>query len=231
MKKNGFTLIELLVVVAIIAVLVAVLLPALQSAREQGKRVVCQTNLKELGIIFVFYAEDHNDFIATNVVQPGGSRWYDILAMYRETAVRSKNRNIQVCPAQDVVVWDTQPDGTKVNPITNYAQTDALMAAFHRRLWCTGKEWWPPFRFSQVTDPQIKVNLMDATTHAVESCVFLFWNDIRYQTEVASIHQIGTNALYMDGRAGWSDWKTFVAQIDIPPYGDLDKLSKFFPDW
>ncbi len=226
-KRNGFTLIELLVVVAIIAVLVAMLLPALKSAREQGKTVLCQTNLKALGLMFGFYAGDYNDFIATNLVQPGGSRWYDILSIYREAAVRSKNRNIQVCPAQDPVVWDSYPD----SPITNYAQTDALMTGFHRRLWCTGKEWGPAFRFGQVVDPQTKVNLVDAADSAVEGCVFLFWNDIRYQREVAKIHHFGTNALFMDGRAGWTKWATFVAQIEVPPYGDIDKLSKFFPDW
>lgn len=46
--RKGFTLIELLVVIAIIAVLMAVLMPALQRAREQGKRAVCLSNVKQL---------------------------------------------------------------------------------------------------------------------------------------------------------------------------------------
>ena len=59
-KRHAFTLIELLVVVAIIAILMAILMPALNRAREQGKRTVCHGNLKTLTLAWIMYA-DEND--------------------------------------------------------------------------------------------------------------------------------------------------------------------------
>jgi prepilin-type N-terminal cleavage/methylation domain-containing protein/prepilin-type processing-associated H-X9-DG protein len=61
-KTKAFTLIELLVVIAIIALLMSILMPTIQKAKKQAQSVICQSNLKQWGLVLNFYADDNNGF-------------------------------------------------------------------------------------------------------------------------------------------------------------------------
>ncbi len=63
MKKKGFTLIELLVVISIIALLLSILMPALSKVKEMGRRAVCSSNLKQIAIGILTYAQSNDDVL------------------------------------------------------------------------------------------------------------------------------------------------------------------------
>jgi prepilin-type N-terminal cleavage/methylation domain-containing protein len=75
--RRAFTLIELLVVIAVIAILAAMLLPSLSKAKEAGKRTACGSNLRQINLAFVLYAQDNAECLP-NTGDPFlwmGRRW------------------------------------------------------------------------------------------------------------------------------------------------------------
>ena len=77
MRNKAFTLIELLVVISIIAILTAIALPAFRGVQERAHGLQDANNLKQLGIGFVAYPNDHDDTIMTtaSLAATSGTSW------------------------------------------------------------------------------------------------------------------------------------------------------------
>ena len=72
-NKKAFTLIELLVVITIIALLVSIVMPALNKARDNAKRVVCASNIKSIGQGLMVYTSSNRDKLPEALYNNTGS--------------------------------------------------------------------------------------------------------------------------------------------------------------
>ena len=72
---HAFTLIELLVVIAIIAIPASLLLPALAKTKTKAQGIQCMNHMKQLSLAWLLYADDHNDNLVFNALDPSSPGW------------------------------------------------------------------------------------------------------------------------------------------------------------
>jgi prepilin-type N-terminal cleavage/methylation domain-containing protein/prepilin-type processing-associated H-X9-DG protein len=192
LKRNGFTLIELLVVIAIIAILAAILFPVFAKAREKARQSSCLSNVKQLNLAVIQYAQDYDECL------PFGQMDYSfgtVMALGNITNAAQpshlmpyiKNSQVAICPSLAGVCgygWghNHQPyrSGTGVTP-------------------------FPTVSIGFYNYPAEQLLFMDSqsgtTSYTWVYCPH-FANDSG-NGYVATRHNEGSNVAFIDGHAKW----------------------------
>ncbi|MFA4017004.1 MAG: hypothetical protein RUDDFDWM_002116 [Candidatus Fervidibacterota bacterium] len=151
-RRLGFTLIELLVVIAIIAILAAILFPVFAKAREKARQASCQSNMRQLALGMLMYAQDYDErFVSCyddgNGYPAGRIIWADKILPY------VKNRQIFVCPSSNASA-DPVPGGWP----NNLQRTRYQMPMFH----VFPEGWMNPVSMAAFVSPAETVMLLES---------------------------------------------------------------------
>jgi prepilin-type N-terminal cleavage/methylation domain-containing protein/prepilin-type processing-associated H-X9-DG protein len=124
--RTGFTLIELLVVIAIIAILAAILFPVFAKAREKARQSSCLSNLKQIDLAYMAYAQDYDGMAPDNLMGrdisgasaafPPCHTWCEIIQPY------VKNTQVLKCPS-----WGYTYTGHITGPTWGYGAVQEVL--------------------------------------------------------------------------------------------------------
>ncbi len=124
--KDGFTLIELLVVIAIIAILAAILFPVFAQAKEKARQTSCLSNVKQLALAFLMYAQDYDERMPFAYKMAADWSWTSAWDYYAEgwpptyrlglIGPYTHNEQINACPtARGLESWGRPYSGYAYN--------------------------------------------------------------------------------------------------------------------
>jgi len=208
-KTRGFTLIELLVVIAIIAILAAILFPVFARAREKARQSSCQSNLKQIGLACLAYAQDFDEKMVASIRPMGGYYYYwaDLIQPY------AHNYQMVVCPSGGYVVTAYRPPVvTPGSGVVTYPQLDCSYAMPEMRVDGYNNAIYPvpESPIGQIQDPAGTFMLVDSTSAVIYSGTTAVYGT-RYNltdltdlsnirmSQVSKRHNDGFDACYADG--------------------------------
>lgn len=150
MKTNraAFTLIELLTVIAIIGILAAILIPVVGRVRDHARTAACTSNLRQLGLAVLLYANENDDFLPPSR-HPSLEFWNVFIEPYI-----SGEREVLLCPEQPIPV--TRPV-SHPNPPRTYAVNQLAFGEDPR-----GTDPRGPRRVTDIQRPSHVIMLADA---------------------------------------------------------------------
>lgn len=162
-RRCAFTLVELLVVIGIIALLVAILLPAMNRAKEQGNRIKCGSNLRQLGVAIQLYTEDNKGFFPACAAGARPEDWIywqstrniddGVLVKYFG---KKFNVGVYTCPSDDAT---SRASGYKYSYSINYNMTG----------WPHPGPWTRvPVKVSGVRQPSSKILFIDESSETID---------------------------------------------------------------
>jgi prepilin-type N-terminal cleavage/methylation domain-containing protein/prepilin-type processing-associated H-X9-DG protein len=166
-KPSGFTLIELLVVIAIIAVLAAIIFPVFAKARARARQAGCLSNIKQLGMATLMYADDYDEAFPPfgyQVNVPGEGLVWQYWFGREHGSWPNYTYNLKEGTLQPYTVTikvDRCPDFRPTHPIYG----DGLGYGYNREVGGDAFGAFPPCTLAQMDNPAETIVFADSGLH------------------------------------------------------------------
>jgi prepilin-type N-terminal cleavage/methylation domain-containing protein/prepilin-type processing-associated H-X9-DG protein len=206
-RRRAFTLIELLVVIAIIAILAAILFPVFAQARDKARSVSCLSNCRQIGMAFMQYTQDYDEFLPLTTFPVAANTWTDTVQPY------VKNRGIFRCPSDISLNW--------TQPLTG--QSEVRRSSYFLNAWMAGVQ--PYGNLSAVSSPASVIYMAESAENITRDHFHPFYwgnpseqsngfmqnltfDPVKDETRELALrrHQGGFNVTFADGHTKWVQW-------------------------